>query len=129
FMHSHNDHQKFLSIFDDANVLECYRRSESIVPVQALALSNSRFALTMAGKINQHLHAQLGNVSDSQFVRAAFTMILAATPTPNEQTACEQAIVQLAELLKKQGTPAPTHRARGDLIQALLNHNDFITIR
>ena len=32
FFHSHNDHQKFLSTFDDASVLECYRRAESIVP-------------------------------------------------------------------------------------------------
>src|SRR5262245_4141550 len=32
YVHSHNEHQKFLSIFDDANVLECYRRAESIVP-------------------------------------------------------------------------------------------------
>jgi hypothetical protein len=32
FVHSHNDHQKFLSLFDDASVLECYRRSESIIP-------------------------------------------------------------------------------------------------
>ena len=38
FFHSHNEHNKFLDIFDDANVLECYRRTESIVPQQALAL-------------------------------------------------------------------------------------------
>ena len=29
FVHSHNEHQKFLSTFDDASVLECYRRAES----------------------------------------------------------------------------------------------------
>src|SRR4029079_7070599 len=78
FVHSHNEHQKFLSLFDDANVLECYRRAESIVPVQALALSNSQFALTMAGKINERLHAQLGSVADSPFVRVAFEAVLAA---------------------------------------------------
>ena len=31
FFHSHNEHNKLLDIFDNANVLECYRRSESIV--------------------------------------------------------------------------------------------------
>ena len=44
FFHSHNEHNKLLGIFDDANVLECYRRTESIVPQQALALWNSKFA-------------------------------------------------------------------------------------
>ena len=52
FVHSHNDHHKFLTMFDDASVLECYRRAESIVPQQALALANSQFALAMAEKIN-----------------------------------------------------------------------------
>src|SRR5205814_1822957 len=28
FVHSHNDHHKFLSMFDGASVLECYRRAE-----------------------------------------------------------------------------------------------------
>jgi hypothetical protein len=82
FVHSHNDHQKFLSMFDDADVKECYRRAESIVPVQALALSNSRFALAMARKVNDRLHAELGSASDSQFVRAAFEAVLAGAPTP-----------------------------------------------
>src|SRR5262249_26374347 len=48
FVHSHNDHHRFLMQFDDAAVLECYRRTESIVPQQALTLANSKFALTMA---------------------------------------------------------------------------------
>src|SRR5262249_3545298 len=45
FVHSHNDHHKFLMQFDDAGVLECYRRTESIVPQQALTLTNSKFSL------------------------------------------------------------------------------------
>jgi hypothetical protein len=129
FVHSHNDHQKFLSMFDDASVLECYRRSESIVPQQALALSNSSLPLTTAAKINARLHEQLGSVADSQFIRAAFETVLAGSPTPAEQVACEQALARLTELLKKQGMPDPSRRARGDLIGALLNHNDFVTIR
>src|SRR5205085_4486546 len=44
FFHSHNEHQKFLSMFDDANVLEGYRRAESVVPQQALAMENSPLA-------------------------------------------------------------------------------------
>jgi hypothetical protein len=129
FVHSHNDHHKFLSLFDDASVLECYRRTESIVPQQALALSNSKFALEMAGRINDRLHARLGTVPDIAFIRAAFEHVLAASPTPAEQAECEKALGELKELLHKQGIPDAAKRARGDLIHALLNHNDFIAIR
>ncbi len=50
FVHSHNEHQKFLETFNDASVLDCYRRAESIVPQQALALENSPLAAQMAAK-------------------------------------------------------------------------------
>ncbi|HYT90205.1 MAG TPA: DUF1553 domain-containing protein, partial [Gemmataceae bacterium] len=127
FFHSHNEQQKFLGTFDDAAVLECYRRSVSIVPQQALALSNSKMVLTMAGRINERLHQQLGQVSDTEFARTAFETVLAATPTSEELVACEEALRQWRELAK--GRPDIVRRARGNLIQALLNHNDFITIR
>jgi hypothetical protein len=127
FIHSHNDQQKFLSIFDDSSVLECYRRAESIVPQQALALSNSKFVLTMAGRINTRLHERFPSVTDAVFVRLAFETVLASSPTPEEQRECESALAELATLLK--GMPDASRRARGDLIQALLNHNDFITVR
>jgi len=129
FTHSHNEHQKFLNIFDDASVLECYRRSESIVPVQALALSNSRFSLTMAAKISTRLHDRLGNASDAEFARSAFLTILDIAPSPEEQAACEQTLADLTALLKTNGAADPVRRARNNLVQALLNHNDFITIR
>ena len=129
FFHSHNEYNRFLSMFDDASVLECYRRAQSIVPQQALALSNSRLALDTAARINARLHQHLGTLSDAAFVRAAFETVLCATPTAAEQSECEQVLAELAGLLKKQGRPDAVRRARGDLLQALLNHNDFITIR
>jgi mono/diheme cytochrome c family protein len=121
--HSHNEQQKFLSLFDGAGVLECYRRTESIVPQQALALSNSRFALEAAARINAHLARQIGAVDDAAFVRAAFETVLAGTPTSGEESSCVQA---LAEFKKVSGS---VERARGNLIWSLLNHNDFITVR
>jgi mono/diheme cytochrome c family protein len=127
YFHSHNEYQRFLSMFDDANVLECYRRAESIVPQQALAVSNSKLALGAAARINARLHARLGEVSDAEFIKAAFETVLAATPTAEEQKECAAALNELKELLK--GHPDATRRARGDLIQALVNHNDFITVR
>jgi mono/diheme cytochrome c family protein len=129
FVHSHNDENRFLSTFDEASVLECYRRSESIVPQQALALSNSKLTLAAAARINARLHEQLGDVTDARFARSAFETVLAGTPTAAEQAECERALAAWADLLRRRQVPDPVRRARGDLIQALLNHNDFITIR
>jgi hypothetical protein len=129
FVHSHNEHHKFLAMFDDAGVLECYRRSESIVPQQALALENSKLTLSaaerIAGRISQDTHPG----SDEQFVRSAFETVLGCIPTAEEQAECERALKQLAEIFQKQKQAAPIDRARVALIAALLNHNDFITIR
>jgi hypothetical protein len=127
FFHSHNEEQRFLAMFDEASVLECYRRAESIVPQQALAVSNSKLALAAAARINARLHERLGNVGDTEFIRAAFETVLTAAPTADEQQECEAALKELREVLK--GQPDVARRVRGDLIQALVNHNDFITVR
>ncbi|MDR3621719.1 MAG: PSD1 and planctomycete cytochrome C domain-containing protein [Paludisphaera borealis] len=129
FVHSHNDHNKFLSTFDDASVLDCYRRDESVVPVQALALWNSSLSQTMAAKIADRLNKRLGETSDAKFAVEAFQTILCATPTADERSACEQALTDLKTLLEKRGATEPSRRAREILVQSLLNHNDFITIR
>ncbi len=127
FFHSHNEEQHFLAMFDGASVLECYRRAESIVPQQALAVSNSRLALSAAARINARLHERLGSVDDAAFIRAAFETVLTTAPTADEQQECEAALKDLRDVLK--GQPDAARRARGDLIQALVNHNDFITVR
>jgi mono/diheme cytochrome c family protein len=129
FVHSHNDENRFLSTFDEASVLECYRRSESIVPQQALALSNSKLTLAAAARINARLGRQLGDATDARFARAAFEAILCDTPTRAEQAACERALADWTTLLRQRRDPDPVCRARADLVHALLNHNDFITIR
>ena len=48
FFHSNNDRNLFLTTFDEAAVKECYRRDQSIVPQQALALTNSKLVLNAA---------------------------------------------------------------------------------
>jgi hypothetical protein len=125
FFHSHNDHHKLLGIFDDANVLDCYRRTESIVPQQALALWNSRFALTAAAKIAD----KLPSGTDAAFITSAFEALLGTTPTADELAACESALAELRAVLKDVKEPERDKRARTQLVQALLNHNDFITAR
>ena len=98
FVHSHNDHQKFLAMFDNASVLECYRRAESIVPQQALALENSGLALAAAEKVALRLSEQLGKASDAAFIRAAFETVLGSPPTAAEQAACERALKEMKTL-------------------------------
>ncbi len=51
FTQSMDLHERFLSTFDAADVLQCYRRDESVLPQQALALANSRVTLQMAAKL------------------------------------------------------------------------------
>ena len=127
FVHSHNEHQKFLSLFDDASVLDCYRRSQSIVPQQALALENSPLAAAMAQKIAQRIGAQ--PMDDARFIREAFALILGAEPNNAEQAAMAQAMAQLTAAAKSSRHANPAMQARANLVHALLNHNDFVTIR
>lgn len=129
FVHSNIDHQKFLSVFDDASVLDCYRRAESIVPQQALALENSPLATEVAQKIAIRLAAANPAMTTEQFIREAFLNILSVEPTPAEQSAAQQALTQLTELMTRTNRNDPVGLARVSIIQALLNHNDFVTVR
>lgn len=124
FFHSAIERNKFLTTFDEADPLDCYRRRESIIPQQALALSNSKLAGTTAEKIAGNLAK---SVSPKDFPREAFTWILGYAPTPNELAACDQAMDRWLALNKMR--PDAPQRARAHLVQALLNHNDFVTIR
>ena len=129
FVHSHNEHQKFLSMFDDASVLECYRRAESIVPQQALALENSPLATTMAEKIAQRIAAANPNATDRDFIRSAFLTVLSSEPTESEFATLLDALTRLTNAAKAKNRPNPEAQARANLIHALVNHNDFVTIR
>ncbi|MBI2808058.1 MAG: PSD1 domain-containing protein [Planctomycetes bacterium] len=124
FFHSAIQRNKFLETFDEADPLDCYRRQESIIPQQALALSNSKLAATMAIKIATTLEK---TVAAKDYSREAFAWILGYAPTAGEVDACDQALRRWIDLNKAR--PDAQHRARARLIQALLNHNDFITIR
>jgi len=127
FVHSHNEHQKFLALFDDANVLECYRRADSIVPQQALALENSPLAIDMAARITERLQKLHPAATHQQFVQLACTTVLAAEPSPEELALCLEALSAFRTAAPA-GSDAPT-AARNALVQALINQHDFITIR
>ncbi len=125
FKHSRDEKNSFLEMFDNADILQCYRRSESIVPQQALALSNSRLSIEMSNKIAKRLHQQIQSNKVTDFIDATFALILARSPSPVEIKACEQYFAQM-ETLKQVSTE---EQIRSRFVQAILNHNDFITIR
>ncbi|MCB1211470.1 MAG: DUF1553 domain-containing protein, partial [Verrucomicrobiales bacterium] len=112
--HSRDNAAAFLNTFDNANILECYRRAESIVPQQALALMNGGIALSAAESIAKALPTE-----NRPFIQAAFQLILATPPSEEEMNACLEALPTLGD---------PT-TARTAIVHTLLNHNDFITVR
>jgi hypothetical protein len=126
FFHSNNDHNLFLSMFDDAGVKECYRRNQSIVPQQALALTNSRLVHDSAPAIAARLS---GRQSDAEFVRRAFRVLLGTPPNPAELDAALGSLGEWRRLNPSPGGGEAAGRARAHLVWALLNHNDFVTLR
>ncbi|MFN0050891.1 MAG: PSD1 and planctomycete cytochrome C domain-containing protein [Planctomycetales bacterium] len=148
FRNSKEKKMTFLDLFDRPNVVECYRRPESIVPQQALAMANSPLSLAQARHLAKSLSEEAGpeNASDKVhgFVSAAFQQILNRPPTGDERTECEAFLKdQTARFANPQGLtqftagtaspvpPAadPHQRARENLVHVLLNHNDFLTVR
>lgn len=136
----------FLQVFDGASPTECYRRTESIVPQQALALANSPLTPTHSRTLARDLWAASKSEPESHvtFVRSAFERILARQPEPKEERACLAYLKrQSTNLLDRYTsssiqdkqeshlTPADRadRRAREDLVQVLFNHNDFVTVR
>ena len=104
--------------FDGADAMECYRRSITVLPQQALALINSTLPDEQACLLAQRLSGKNADVSDAAFVCLAFEHVLTRRPTATEQDEC------LAFLNEQNGV-----EARSALIHVLMNHNDFITIR
>lgn len=146
--HAYEKQMKMLVIFDAASPNECYRRSESIIPQQALALANSSLALGQsrllaAGLWKESLEKEPDD-SSAEFVRLAYLQVLSRPPAEKELALCLKFLDEQAKLLadssklktfiggeKPRIQPAgdPAQRARENLVQVLFNHNDFVTIR
>jgi hypothetical protein len=126
FFHSNNDRNLFLTTFDDAAVKECYRRDESIVPQQALALTNSRLVHDASRKIADRLSQP--QVDDATFVHQAFAFLLGIEANESEIAAGTKALQAWRKLSPASAGDA-TGAARTNLVWALLNHNDFVTLR
>jgi hypothetical protein len=133
YRYASGDSIPFLTIFDAANVTECYRRHETIVPQQALALINSGMVLTRSSDIAAVIEREVGSVAScrSAFVDSAFERIFSRAPTASERSECLSSLNQLASAFASEATSTatPEKRARSALVHVLLNHNDFVTIR
>jgi Protein of unknown function (DUF1553)/Protein of unknown function (DUF1549) len=140
FQHAAEKQMEFLQIFDGAGVTECYRRKDSILPQQALALANSDLSLRAARRLARTLSKKVGSESAS-FVTAAFEKVLSRGPTDTERVECLGFLGESAHTTttprsstidaSDDNTPAtdPAMRRRESLVHVLLNHHDFVTIR
>jgi hypothetical protein len=131
FQHAQEKQMEFLKIFDEAAVTECYRRKESVVPQQALALENSELVLTQSRLLAGSLMNRTGD-DPSPFTTAAFERLLSRPPTSEERTECIKFLQQrMREYTNDsaKGNGDAAARAREGLIHVLLNHSDFVTVR
>ncbi|MFM2096572.1 MAG: hypothetical protein RIS70_3696 [Planctomycetota bacterium] len=131
FFHSNNERNLWLTTFDEALVKECYRREQSIVPQQALALTNSQLVLRAAPLVARQLERDAPAVAggnsdkiDTAFVHTAFRSILGTDPGTDELRASLDAITAWRQ--QPNESPASAH---DHFIWVLLNHNDFVTLR
>ncbi len=140
FFHSNNDRNVFLTSFDEASVMECYRREQSVVPQQALALANSEFAnqllpqiavriLDLAAEAKSDPDIEAGD-SDERWIRQAFMVVLGRDCTLAELDRCRTAVAEWRTIPSDESDPAKANQnVAANLVWVLLNHNDFVSIR
>ncbi|MEO2046171.1 MAG: DUF1549 domain-containing protein [Pirellulales bacterium] len=144
--HAYEKQMTMLVQFDTASPNECYRRSESIIPQQALALVNSSLALGKSRLLAKMLWEEVGSDEQAQpqFIEVAYRQILSRGPAEEEVSMCLEFLGSQTGVLSKTDTlttfkggdeavvkPAadPEQRARENLVHVLMNHNDFVTVR
>ncbi|RMF38533.1 MAG: DUF1553 domain-containing protein [Planctomycetota bacterium] len=141
YRHSRDDEHPFLSLFDHPDHLQCYRRERNIVPQQALAMVNADMVAECVTSMADGWIEEAD--SPAQFAQLAFFRLLGRPPTAEELQACEDFLrsdpaetnaAARAETPDGHGTARLAHAAFSPrnamlLVHALVNHNDFITIR
>jgi len=120
---------QFGALFDAPEPGDCYRRTRSVIPQQALALTNSGLIHELSGALASALWNELSSEQQADpaaYVVAACEQILSRSPTEAEMKAC------LAFLRPQTGVTTSDDdrsRLRESLVRVLLNHNDFLAIR
>ena len=128
--HSGVDRSTFLATFDAADAVACYQRDQSILPQQSLALSNAAFSQDAAAKIASRVTKDIpAGADDEAFVVRAFFTVLGRQPDDFERSECRRALDELRALPDGKAAPEAVDPARVQIVAALLNHNDFVTLR
>jgi hypothetical protein len=115
-------------LFDAPDPLDCYRRVSSIVPQQALALTNSALVHESSVAIVKAWQDS-GGGSAEQFISCLFEQILSRQPTQAEIQVCLSTLQKQRQLATSPDSPEANTQTRESLARILLNHNDFVTIR
>ena len=117
YRYASGDNIPLLTMFDAANVTECYRRHETIVPQQALAMINSGMVLTPRrrdrGVIDREVGSDPSPSCRAAFVDAAFERILGRAPTEAERSECLAGLVRLVRRSRRRGRRPRTPGNRG----------------
>ena len=138
--HAQEKRAVFLKVFDSPSANDCYRRVESVMPQQALALANSPLAIIASRRLAADLSRE--SIADPRFIASAFRAVLGRPPSDEELAVCGRFLDEQAGRLATPLTlfdagpaaevPASAdrrQRAREGLVHVLFNHNDFVTIR
>ena len=109
-------------VFDAPDPGECFRRTSTVVPQQALALSNSDLIHSSARKTAQLIFETAAD-DHGRFVNQAFRRVLSRLPNEREYVAA-------IRFLQQQHRSADSAESAGEsLVRVLFNHNDFVTVR
>ncbi len=139
FTHHGEAKMPFLELFDAPDANECYRRTTSVVPQQALALTNNDWLLTLsqtlATRLWENAKTSAAHDVDREFITSAFEQILTRLPSAQEERISAAFLQKQAELFARAGSAASSTeavagpvKARRDFIHALFSHHDFVTI-
>ncbi len=123
-------------LFDAPDPLDCYRRTSSIVPQQALALTNSDLVHQVSAAIvaawqepTSSAPADEPDDATARFIEELFARILCRSPGAEERRLCREILDQQQQLATDSQSAAALTQAYESLTRILLNHNDFVTVR
>ncbi len=115
-------HNAMAEVFDAPDPGECFRRTSTVLPQQALALSNSKIIHSSAKKAALRI-AETTVEDNDKFVNQAFQQVLSRVPDQREHDAA----IRFLQQQLQQGESAEA--ARESFVRVLFNHNDFVTVR
>lgn len=119
---------EFVQIFDGPSVNECYERRASVMPQQALALSNSDLAIRLSRELAGRLDREAAD-DDAQYVRLIYERVLSRLPNPPEIADCIQFLHAPPVSGVASAAGSRSLRRREMLVHVILNHHEFVTLR